>query len=356
MISFVILTWNSEKFIEECLVSILAQTYKDFEIIIVDNGSTDTTLTLLEKYWNKIRLIKNSTNRGFAISQNQGLNAVSPRARYVMPLNNDVIMAPEYVQKIINKIEVRDDIGYASGKIYKVQSLDPNYKTIDTVQLSTTRHRWFFDEGECVVETPWEKRFLEDKIITGVCACSPVYKTACLDDIRYGHEYFDESYFMYFEDIDLCWRAYIAGWKGLFVHDAIAKHYREGTKLSLEKKTLRKYIKRNRYLSFRNRYYTIIKNDNGLLMLLHSPYLFFFEIINLIKVIRFPYLLKAYWEIFVNLRDLLKKRRFIQGKSRITFHDRRRFYIHDNKDLYTTLLSSDGLKSTIGFARNNARD
>jgi len=94
-VSVIVLNWNGGKFISTCIQSVLDQTYREIELVVVDNASTDGSVDLIKRNFPHIRLIENPTNLGFSKAINQGIKVSS--SSYVMPLNFDVILSPNFV-------------------------------------------------------------------------------------------------------------------------------------------------------------------------------------------------------------------------------------------------------------------
>ena len=99
-VSVTIVTYNSGRFIKRCLESVLAQSYPNREIIVVDNASTDGTVDILEQFEDRCRIIYNDENIGFAAAQNQAIAA--RRGDWVLTLNPDVLLLPNFIQALVD--------------------------------------------------------------------------------------------------------------------------------------------------------------------------------------------------------------------------------------------------------------
>jgi len=133
LVSIIILTYNSEKYIGDCLKSISEQTYKDIEVIVVDNNSNDGTKRILREIKGGQRVIENSINLGYAGGNNVGIEA--SKGEYVILLNPDVVLDKNFIQEIINSFEKNPKIGSVQGKIYQFNQ-GQKTKIIDTVGFS----------------------------------------------------------------------------------------------------------------------------------------------------------------------------------------------------------------------------
>ncbi len=243
MISVVILTFNSMGFIEPCLESVFLQDSRDFEVIVVDNHSEDGTVVFLKEKYPQVRLIENKENFGAARARNQGISA--SMGKWVITLDCDVVLKNDFISKVAGIItESNGQIGMLQPKI-----LRPDKKTIYSCGISLSRLRKFYDIGK---GNPDTKDFNFSEFIFGVCSAAGVYKRDMLNDVKEKSGYFDERFFFLAEDVDLSWRAQKKGWKAKFSPYAVCYH--SGNSSGFDKKA-------RQYLCFRNRYYSIMKNE-----------------------------------------------------------------------------------------------
>ncbi|MCX6744464.1 MAG: glycosyltransferase [Candidatus Parcubacteria bacterium] len=127
-----LVTWNGEKQIEYCLNSILKQTFQDFLLLIIDNGSVDKTVNIIEAEYlpafkDKIKFVKNKNNLGFAFAHNQAI--LWTDSDYVLVLNQDVILEPDFLATAVKFMEGHHDVGSISGKILRWE-----YKQIEDLK------------------------------------------------------------------------------------------------------------------------------------------------------------------------------------------------------------------------------
>lgn len=296
-ISIVIVTWNSELFIEDCLRSILKQIYKNWELIIVDNGSSDGTVDYIKRIYPEVILIRNRNNLGFCQANNQGINLA--KGRYVFVLNSDVILADNFLEQMKTALDDSEkDIGMVGPKI-----MQSDGKTIYSTGLFISRSRRFYNRGEGEVD---EKKYDTAVNVLGCCAAAVIYKREMLEDIKLLNEYFDENFFFLLEDVDLSLRAKASGWKALFVPQAVCYH--RGNSSGYKNKF-------RQYLSFRNRYFLIIKNDTLRGLLKDAPYIIIYDSLRFFYMLFLnKYFLKALREIFSLMPPLFKKRLIIRNR------------------------------------------
>jgi GT2 family glycosyltransferase len=237
--SVVIVNWNRRELLERALDSLQTQTEQDFEVIVVDNGSTDGSGRMLDLrasagYSRPLRVIANSENRGFCAANNQGI-AVA-RGEYIALLNNDAEAGPEWLSAMCQALETRPDYGMAACKI-----LDWD----DPRRIDKAGHLIFWDgqnrgrgTGE-MDEGQYDQ--VEDALWPDGCAA--LYRRSMLAEIG-G---FDEDFFAYADDAELGLRARIAGWKCIYVPDAVVRH-RRGSTLGRFSSRRMELIERNRLL------------------------------------------------------------------------------------------------------------
>src|SRR6266568_7736750 len=114
-VSVTIVTYNSGRFIKRCLESVLAQRYRLKEIIVIDNASTDGTIDILEQFEDRCQVYYNDDNIGFAAAQNQAIKLSS--GEWVLTLNPDVLLLPNFIQALVDAGEIDPRIGSACGKL-----------------------------------------------------------------------------------------------------------------------------------------------------------------------------------------------------------------------------------------------
>jgi GT2 family glycosyltransferase len=230
LLSVIILTFNSKKFIKSCLDSVFSQNFRDFEIIVVDNGSEDDTVNFIKENYPEIVLIENKENLGAAKARNQGIRA--SKGDWILTLDCDVILERDFLSKMKEALEnIRDNIGILSPKILK-----KDRKTIDSVGIYLSPSYRFYDLGKGYRDSG---QFNEQRYVFGASACCALYKREMLEDIAVDGQYFDERFFFLVEDVDLAWRAQRKGWRGLFYPQAICYHTGNSSNTS---KKLRQYL------------------------------------------------------------------------------------------------------------------
>jgi GT2 family glycosyltransferase len=210
----VVLNWNGIKDTEKCLPSLLDQTYKNFEILIVDNGSSDNSLKqllALEQKHDKLNVIDNEVNKGFAGGVNTGIKyAIEQEFDAVALFNNDAIADKNWLAELVEASKPKS-VGIATGLL-----LHKDGKTIDSTGdfYSTWGLAYPRNRDEKTTTAP------EAGEVFGATGGASLYKIEVFKQIGL----FDEDFFLYFEDVDISFRAQLAGWKVTYNPKAIAYH------------------------------------------------------------------------------------------------------------------------------------
>lgn len=308
-VSVHIVTYNSSSDIVNCLNHVKDQTYKVKDIIIIDNCSSDETVSFIQSWMQEhkevsIRLMENEKNVGFAGGHNQAISQTN--TDFVLVLNPDVCLDPTYLEKILNELHSDPEIGSATGKLYR----DREKNILDSTGISMRKNRRAYDRGANQVDDgQWD----EHSDIFGVSGAAAVYRRTMINQISLNNQFFDELFFAYKEDVDVAWRARLLGWKAKFVHYAIADHSR-GWKEEKKRKDVPLFIRKHSYI---NRYYSILKNDRFGYFFMHLPSILLYEIPALgYALLRERQILGAWKEFYVNLPIMIKKRKLIFSKKK----------------------------------------
>lgn len=319
LVSINIVNWNGLQLIGHCIDSIKLQTYKDIEINVIDNDSSDGSYDFLAKNYSEIKLVKNHRNEGFSKAHNQAIKISS--GEYIIPLNFDIILTPNFVEemvKAIESIESSSRIGIVSGKLYVLKNGEGT-NTIDSTGI-TMQCMYPSDRGQNETDSGQYDRV---EYIFGASGAAPLFSRKMLEDIKLHEEYFDEDFFIYVEDVDLCWRAQLYGWKALYTPSAIAYHHRGVTRQN-DSGMKMDYI----IIGYRNRYWSIVKNAT----LSGICKIFFWLFINELLVYIDCLLDKNYLILkvpFIALRGvtrMIRKRAMIQKNRKVTSDYMDRFF------------------------------
>ncbi|WP_286878091.1 glycosyltransferase family 2 protein [Methanosaeta sp. UBA458] len=213
LISVIVLNYNGKGFLNSCLSSLASQTYSDFEVIVVDNGSRDGSPEYIEENYPWVRLAKNEENLGFAGGTNVGIRAA--KGEFIITLNNDSRADSRFIEELIKPM-ADPEVGVCAAKM-----LFPDGR-INSAGICISRSGAAWDRGMFEPDRG-QYEFVEE--VFGACAGAALYRREMLDEIGL----FDEDFFLYLEDVDLAFRARLAGWKCLYVPGARVIHHHGGT-------------------------------------------------------------------------------------------------------------------------------
>ncbi len=208
----VVLNWNGKDSISDCLDSLLAQTLKT-QIILIDNGSTDGSLEIIQKNYPTVDLILNQKNLGFAGGVNQGIKrAIKLELDYIALLNDDAVADVHWLDHLVDSLDKNPGVGIATCK----------FMTIDRKKLDSTGDLYTswglpFPRGrDEAVSTKYD----DSTEVFGASGGASIYRIEMLNEIGL----FDNDFFAYYEDIDISFRAQLAGWKVKYAPEATAYH------------------------------------------------------------------------------------------------------------------------------------
>ncbi len=240
LVSILIVNWNGEDVLPNLFNSLKNLTYRNFEIIFVDNGSTDSSLNLIEKNKHvnyKLKILCNSRNLGFAPANNQALKKA--KGKYLLLLNTDTVVPKNLLEVLVEKMKTDSKIGALQPKILMMDSP----KVLDNCgsflnSLGFTNH-WGFGQKD-------GDAFNRERQVFAV-------KGACLftkRDVVEKTGLFDDDFVSYFEESDFCWRVWLAGYKVLYYPKVSIYHKVGFTSKKLPQTEVNFHGIKNRILSF----------------------------------------------------------------------------------------------------------
>lgn len=250
-----VVNWNRRELLRACLESLRQQRFSRFEVIVVDNGSTDGSAQMLREFRSSagfpMNIIENDRNWGFCAANNQGIAAA--RGDYIALLNNDAVAEPGWIEEMVRVITLSPEVGMVAAKILVWENptrIDKIGHLIYPDGQNRGRGTGEIDHGQYdrVEEVLWPD------------GCAALYRKAMLEEIG-G---FDEDLFAYADDAELGLRARIAGWKCLTAPAAVVRHHR-GATLGRHSVLRLELIERNRIL-------LVVKHFPPSLLWLNLPY------------------------------------------------------------------------------------
>ncbi len=249
-ITIVIPNFNGMRFLAGCLDSLRGQTDRDFQTVLIDNGSTDGSVTFVRENYPEVRVRAYGRNTGFCRAVNAGIRM--SRTPYVLLLNNDVVCDEDMVRCLHRAIEERPRAFSCCAKLLSMA--DPS--KIDDAGDFYTILGWAFARGKGSSSGLYSR----DEKIFACCAAAAIYRRSMLDEIGM----FDERHFAYLEDIDIGYRALRHGYENWYIPGAVVNHAGSGTSGSRHNAFKVK-------LSSRNSVWLIRKNMPGWQIALNLP-------------------------------------------------------------------------------------
>lgn len=304
LVSIIILNWNGKEHLKKCLKSIKAISYPSYEVIVVDNNSTDGSKEMIEKEFGSVKLIKNQKNLGYAGGNNRGIE--ESKGKYIFILNNDTEVNKGFLEPLVKVLDSDKSVGCVQPKLVYGDHRD----LLNAVGSYLTSTGFLYHYGyRKNADLPMYNRPLS---IYSAKGAAMLLRKSALDKVGL----FDEDFFIFFEETDLCHRLWLAGYKVKYEPASTIFHY-EAVDTSRQMKD----FTRN-YLSFRNRIASFMINlefGNMILIFVPLSLIYCFLIIYYAFTLKFSLLLTIpaglLWNIAV-LPNTIKKRSFVQKKLR----------------------------------------
>lgn len=251
-VSIIIPNYNGANFIKECIDSLKAQEYKDFEIIMVDNDSRDWSVEIVERDFPEVRIKKLDQNYGFSRAVNEGLRM--SEAPFVILLNSDTKVEPGFTGALLSTIKKDDRIFSVASKMIQMKRPDK----LDGAGDLYSAFGWAYARGKGRSSAGYTKYAK----VFAACGGAAIYRRSILDEIGW----FDEFHFAYLEDTDIGYRARIMGYKNIYCPEAVVYHVGSGV-------TGSRYNDFKIRISARNNMYVIMKNMPVLQIIINLPFL-----------------------------------------------------------------------------------
>jgi GT2 family glycosyltransferase len=297
--SVIVLNWNGRRHLCACLESLHRQTYRDFEVILVDNGSTDDSVEYVRREFSWVRLLAFEKNLKFCAGNNAGIrNSLS---KYVALLNNDTEVETVWLAELVAAAEATPEAGSFASQMLMYN----DRQMIDSAGNEYTASGAAAKRGHLSKAGSFDKPMH----IFGACAGAALYRRSMLDDIGL----LDEDFAMIFEDVDLGFRAQLAGYRCVYVPTARVYHKVNAT--------IGQYSRDYVYYGQRNIELVYFKNMPARLLIRSLPGHFLYNVLALIFFAwhhRLGTYLRAKISAVLAVRRILLARRRIQGGRRVS--------------------------------------
>jgi GT2 family glycosyltransferase len=277
------------------------QSFRDFEVVVVDNGSADDSVQYLRESWPEVKVVELGENRGFSAACNAGIAA--GRGPYVALLNTDIELSPDWLELLVGELDRDPRIGFATGKIMRhddrdvIEQAGHDFFTCGRFEPRGLDER---DEGQ----------YDERRATPIVTAAAAMYRRGAFEQVG-G---FDEDYFLYCEDGDVCLRMLLRGYSGLYVPEPKAFHVRGGTVGAAASDLPRFFLVRNALI-------TLLKDLPASVLLRSLPKIALYHWGQLSAARRERYarrVLQAYASFLRMVPATLRKRRAVQGDRTVS--------------------------------------
>lgn len=292
-LSIIILSWNGGQYLDDCLGALAAQTFRDFETILVDNGSSDGSAAYVREQFSWVRLVELPENVGFAEGNNRGFLIAG--GEFIVTLNNDTKVVPSFLAELVKAAEAGPRIGMVAAKMlnfHQTGRIDSVGVKATTAGMGSNIGVGENDEGQ--YDLPAE--------VFGPCAGAALYRRSMLAETGF----FDPNFFAYYEDLDLAWRGRLAGWKAVTAPAAVVYHVHSATGGRMSPFTV--------YHVHRNKWYVLLKNWPLSLLMRRLPGILAADLASLVLAAlkgRIGPALRARLQVLRDLPVLLAKRREI---------------------------------------------
>jgi len=301
-VAVIIVNYNGKRHIEDCLDSVLRQTYGPYDIILVDNGSRDGSVELAGERFPQVKIIRNRANLGFARANNIGIRyALEKGCDYFVFLNYDTVVEEDFLEELVRCAKRNAQVGICQSKIY-LYSEDKPGRIINSIGNEAHFLGFGFCGGFGEEDS---QKYEQDREITFASGAAMLVRREVLEKIGL----FDEDFFLYQEDLDLCMRARLAGWRVLLASASKVHH---------------KYVfakdKKKFFYTECNRLPRLLKTYETLTLLVICPALLVMEISVIVFALWGGWLglkLEAYGEVLHSLGKTLRKRKQLQNMRKV---------------------------------------
>ena len=210
LVSIIIPNWNGAHFLPACLNSLRAQTHHEHEVIVADNASTDNSRELIARDYPEVKVVALDHNTGFTGACNAGL--IASRGKIKILLNNDTEVEPNWIEEVIAAFDRHPKAGIVASKMLLFDRRDTFHTAGDLYRIDgipANRGVWQKDENQ-----------FQEGLVFSACGGAAAYRAEMLDQIGL----LDYDFFFSCEDIDLAWRAQLAGWQAVYAPKAVVYH------------------------------------------------------------------------------------------------------------------------------------
>ncbi|MCL4303922.1 MAG: glycosyltransferase family 2 protein [Anaerolineae bacterium] len=294
--AIIIPSWNTRRWLPGCLDGLRAQHFRDFRVILVDNGSTDDSVAYVQQHYPEVEIICHAKNRGFAAAVNAGIKRAD--SEYVVLLNVDTLPQPDWLAQLVEQIEQSPvEVAGLSSKMLSLSTPGLMDDAGDTFS-------WYGSARKRGAGQPAEN-YTEVEEVFSPCAGAALYRRSFLEEVGQ----FDEGFGSYLEDVDLGLRGRLLGYRYLFAPEAQIFHKSHGAGIGRSR-----YV----FLMTRNRLCLLVKNIPLALLVKHSRQLIYGQFYFFLVYKRPLHSLAGTFSFLIHLPRIIQQRRAIQSHKRVS--------------------------------------
>lgn len=331
VVTIVIPHYNGVEIIKQCLDSLMVQTYTQYSIVVVDNGSTDGSVDMITRdFSDTVTVIKLGSNTGFAYAVNTGIKvALEQASEFVFVLNNDTVLEHNCLELLVSALQKNSNVGAVQPKILNASHPD----RIDSMGIVITRDMSAMNRNQSNLVAQTTNK---DEEVFGVTACAALYRLSALTACSLStYEYFDNSYFAYYEDVDLAFRMRYLGYESWCISNALLFHHHSVTGVN--------YSAFKSFHIHRNHLYNVIKDMPAPLvysMIWRVPARYFLLVSSVLKkqgpshrlqqgvgkTAMIKLVMRSWKDFFWHLPKLLQQRRKIMTQRKVSLRTARGWF------------------------------
>lgn len=299
-VSILIVNWNGKKWLEKCLGSLRAQTYKNFEVIFVDNASTDDSVEFVEENFPEVKVVQSENNLGFAGGNNLGMKYA--KGEYILLLNNDTYVPKDFLEKFIDAF---DQLSQASCIQSKIVLMDqPEVFDVCCTFWTHSTFLYYFGHGKSEKDPQYN--------VAMPCFSAKGASMMIKRDVIDVVGLFDDDFWCYYEETDFCHRLWLSGYECWYNSDTVAYHANGGTSLKFQNDFIQ-------FHNFKNKLASFLKNFQGGTLLWVIPVFFVMNLgLGIFWLLqgKFQNMISLFRAVLWNIShwgDTMKKRRKIRA-------------------------------------------
>jgi len=248
----IIVNYNGKKLLEKSMPSLISTYHPSLDICVVDNNSSDDSISFLEKEYPEVKIVKSDKNLGYGRAHNLALSKY-PDYQYYIFMNNDLSLEPDWLSNLLEVIQIKQNVGAVGPKILLAKKKEGRY-VINSAGVNIDKHYMAYDRYEGEYD---EDKYSVTEKVDGICGAVMLVNREVLDKVKGFHP----KMFLYYEDVDLSLRIRDAGYDIYYCGKSVVYHDHMASTGNLGSFKRNWMNMKNRYVSIKNRlgYFMAIK-------------------------------------------------------------------------------------------------